>query len=93
MFYLSLGMVAFRYLESENETKERLKTNLWIERIQRKFNISQEEMDSFVKSLQKAADLGYSKDWVERWSFTGSLFFSGTIITTIGKFMSSSCVV
>ena len=79
-------MFAFRFLESQNEVEERQKTELQIKRIRRKFNISKEEMDNFVKILAKASDLGYSRGWVERWSFTGSLFFSGTIITTIGEF-------
>lgn len=86
LLYLSMGMVAFRFLESENETAERRKLHCQIEWLKMKLNVTQEEMNNFVKVVEKAADFGYSNGWVERWSFTGSLFFSGTIITTIGKY-------
>lgn len=85
--YLATGMVVFRLLESENETIERLKAQEDIEIMRRKFNVSVLEMQEFVDIIQRAASYGFLSNWVEKWSYTGSLFFSGTVITTIGKYM------
>jgi hypothetical protein len=80
-----MGMVVFRSLESENEAKERREAQKDIEHMRFKFNISVKEMQEFVKVIERAASFGFTDSWVEKWSYTGSLFFSGTVITTIGK--------
>ncbi|KAL9982734.1 hypothetical protein ACROYT_G004819 [Oculina patagonica] len=49
-----------------------------------KYNISHDEMKEFVAIITEAESWGYTSGWLEKWSFTGSLFFSGTVITTIG---------
>ena len=85
LLYLVIGMVAFRFLESGNEKRERTKAKEAIDRMVRKFNISKKEMLEFVEVVSTAASLGYTEGWLERWSYIGSLFFSGTVITTIGK--------
>lgn len=77
----------FRLLESENETVERLQAQEDIERMRRKFNVSVEEMQEFVEIIGRAASFGFLSDWVEKWSYIGSLFFSGTVITTIGAYI------
>jgi len=85
LFYLAAGMTVFRYLESQNETIERLKAQEDIEQMRKRFNVSVVEMQQFVDIIQRAASHGFLSNWVEKWSYTGSLFFSGTVITTIGK--------
>lgn len=84
--YLALGMVVFRILESNNELIERRKAQRDIEEMKGKFNVSDEEMRRFVTVIERAARYGFLSNWVEKWSYTGSLFFSGTVITTIGRF-------
>ncbi|EDO47668.1 predicted protein [Nematostella vectensis] len=84
ILYLVMGMVVFRFLESGHEKKEREQVQKDIQRIRHKFNISRKEMKEFVDVVQKAASFGLTQDWLEKWSYTGSLFFSGTVITTIG---------
>ena len=86
VIYLALGMVVFRLLESHNEQLGMLKAKKAIDRMFVKYNISEEEMREFVKIITEAESWGYTNGWLEKWSFTGSLFFSGTVITTIGKF-------
>ena len=85
--YLALGMVVFRILESKNEEIERKQAQRDVERMRAKFNVSYEEMRSFVEVIERASSYGFLSNWVEKWSYTGSLFFSGTVITTIGKFI------
>lgn len=85
LLYLVMGMVVFRLLESHNEQAGMLKAKQAVDHMLIKHNISHEEMKEFVAIITEAESWGYTSGWLEKWSFTGSLFFSGTVITTIGK--------
>ena len=42
-------------------------------------------MQVFVNKIEDIVDHGFSQHWMKRWTILGSLFFAGTVVTTIGK--------
>lgn len=82
--YILLGAVIFQALEANNEILERQSMNIELREFQVKFNITDEDMQEFLDKIEDIIDHGFSKHWVKRWSLLGSLFFAGTVVTTIG---------
>ena len=85
VLYLAMGMLVFRELESHNEQLGMLRAKQAVDRMLIKYNISHDVMNEFVATITEAESWGYTSGWLEKWTFTGSLFFSGTVITTIGE--------
>lgn len=83
--YLIFGALVFQALELENETRERRLLLNSRKDLQRKYNVTEEDLKRFIKLIQAIADQGFSDEWIDRWNFIGALFFSGTVVTTIGK--------
>ena len=88
--YIFLGAVIFQALEAKNEMQERSSMVEVKKQLQSKYNISDMDLEEFLRRVEKIVDHGFSKHWVKRWNLLGSLFFSGTVVTTIGKFRSVS---
>jgi hypothetical protein len=83
--YLIFGALVFQALELENEERERRMLLNSRKDLQKKYNVTEEDLKRFIKLVQAIADQGFSNEWVDRWNFIGALFFSGTVVTTIGK--------
>lgn len=83
--YIVLGALIFQALEAKNEESERVDMTSTKEKFKKKYNITDKDMKVFMKKIEQVVDHGYSEKWVKRWSLLGSLFFAGTVVTTIGK--------
>ena len=81
--YLLAGAAVFDVLESEHEAKDKISLSGVIDDIQKRYNISSDEMaalqETIIKYVQHKAGV--------QWKFTGSFFFCMTVITTIGEFV------
>lgn len=85
LVYIFLGAVIFQALELQNEEEEREAMLEARNQFQAKYNISHDDMKLFISKIEEIVDHGFSQEWVKRWTILGSLFFAGTVVTTIGK--------
>lgn len=80
--YLLMGAFIFQALEKKNEQRERTRLKFEIASLQRKFNISNEG----VNSLQEILERPYALKEIETWSFGNAFVFAGTVVTTVGEY-------
>jgi Ion channel. len=83
--YLVLGALIFQQLESGNEQESYDKYYELFHQLQQRYNISMKLMEDVLDTHQKACELGLPNTEMKTWSFTGSFYFVGTVLTTIGK--------
>lgn len=86
LVYLLFGAAVFQTIESGAEHREIHHFDKVQKNMKEKYNISDEEMSNFFTEISKAIDDGYFDVAYDRWSFAGSLFFTGTVVTTIGEY-------
>lgn len=91
LVYLLVGAAIFQAIELRNERKERAKFPF--EDIKTKFltkhNISESEMNEFLRKLKKAIELGFDLQTGKfpeeaQWHFMNAFVFAGNVVTTIG---------
>ena len=49
------------------------------------YGINESELNRFIFEVKEALEEGLNDVDYDRWGFVGSLFFTATVITTIGK--------
>ncbi|CAD6186809.1 unnamed protein product [Caenorhabditis auriculariae] len=87
VIYLIIGAVLFHYLERENEVKEKRSFDEKMDEYREVFCQGRDpadcQFDDFVQMVADGAASGMLLDR-PRFDYLGSLFFSGTVISTIG---------
>ena len=85
LLYMAVGAGVFSALELSNEVKLRKYYYSIFESFAKKNNLSSSALSSLLTSQKEACLLGVSLDQHNKWDFAGSFYFTGTVITTIGR--------
>ena len=88
--YLILGMIGFHYLERENEDIVREDTRNFKDEILANFTcLTSEDLEVLITKISNAISNGVDPSnnatSPSNWDYESAFFFSGTVITTIGK--------
>ncbi|GAB0091369.1 potassium channel subfamily K member 1 [Sergentomyia squamirostris] len=88
-FFLILGALSFVSIESPGETAARINLRKSRNAFLTKHNIRDDDLEAFLKEVVSASERGISvlrnaSSSELNWSFGQALFFSSTVVTTIG---------
>ena len=93
LVYLLFGAAVFQTIESGAERREVHHFDEVQQQMKEKYNISEDDLSQLFVEISRAIDEGYFDIGYDRWSFAGSLFFTGTVVTTIGKYYLRFCTI
>ena len=80
LLYLSLGAVVFEAIEDGSNTGESKMAAMY-EKIKSKSNLTRQEFNVFVLDIQSVYQ---TTNYGSKWTFHSSLYFCGSVVTTIG---------
>ena len=83
---MTIGAGVFSSLELSNETRLKAYYYSIFESFAKKHNLSSSALSALLTSQNEACMLGVTLDQHNKWDFAGSFYFTGTVITTIGKY-------
>uniref|UniRef100_A0A8C2IMV9 Potassium two pore domain channel subfamily K member 12 n=1 Tax=Cyprinus carpio TaxID=7962 RepID=A0A8C2IMV9_CYPCA len=84
--YLLCGAAVFSAIERPSELRAHGRWNRTLLNFSDTFNISLQDLSSFLKEYEAAIAAGVRVDALRpRWDFTGAFYFVGTVVSTIGK--------
>ena len=86
LLYMIIGAGIFSALEQQNEEKLKTYYKDVFYTFAKDNNLSSSAITHLLKSHREACLLGVGINQINKWDFTGSFYFTGTVITTIGKF-------
>lgn len=87
VLYLLCGAVVFSAIERPSEVQAHGKWNITLFNFSETFNISLEDLNSFLREYETAIAAGIRADALRpRWDFTGAFYFVGTVVSTIGEY-------
>lgn len=84
--YLLLGAVIFQQLETHEAVREKKDFRTRKAIFQQMYGINETVFEAFIEEVRRAVDDGYFDVQFDRWSFFGSVFFTATVLTTIGNY-------
>lgn len=83
--YLLCGAAVFSAIERPSELRAHGRWNRTLLNFSESFNISLQELNSFLREYEAAIAAGIRADALRpRWDFTGAFYFVGTVVSTIG---------
>lgn len=83
--YIVTGALVFQALEISNEIEERSLIRATREKLNEKYNISDEDWNKLESILKQKNSL----DTNIMWSFGNAFIFAGSVVTTVGKIKSN----
>lgn len=85
LVYLLCGAAVFSAIERPSELRAHGRWNGTLLNFSETFNISLQELNSFLREYEAAIAAGIRADALRpRWDFTGAFYFVGTVVSTIG---------
>lgn len=85
ILYLLCGAAVFSAIERPSELRAHGRWNGTLLNFSETFNISLQEINSFLREYEAAIAAGIRADALRpRWDFTGAFYFVGTVVSTIG---------
>ncbi|KAK1171105.1 potassium channel subfamily K member 12-like [Acipenser oxyrinchus oxyrinchus] len=92
--YLVCGAAVFSAIERPKELQNQGRWNRTLYNFSDTFNISLEDLRSFLRDYEAAIAAGVKADSVRpRWDFPGAFYFVGTVVSTIGFGMTTPATV
>lgn len=83
--YMLAGASVFMVLERENEHKEKGEYNAVLEEFYEKYpSVNKSDLQALLKVHSEAESAGFVGNKRPRWDFSGSFYFVGTVVSTIG---------
>lgn len=88
LVYLMCGAAVFSAIERPSEVRAQARWNRTLYNFSDAFNISVDELSSFLREYETAAAAGIRADALRpRWDFTGAFYFVATVVSTIGELL------
>lgn len=81
------GATVFMFLEKDNETKEKEEYETHLQSFYDKYpSVNKSDLEALLKIHSEAESAGFVGNKRPRWDFSGSFYFVGTVVSTIGRF-------
>lgn len=85
LLYMIIGAGIFSALEQQNEQKLKIYYNNIFYTFAKDNNLTSSAISHLLKTHRESCLLGVGINQINKWDFAGSFYFTGTVITTIGK--------